>query len=133
MKYLKFPFADTISINLNNGKRNTIVECELASSEIEIYQSLSYRKLKDFTKPLVLIFENPSIQYFSMQNFAFPLIQVNVDSDTQLVKKISLTTKKANNAKFIQAYSSFSMTIFFPVNSVLLNQIIIDKTKIHTI
>jgi hypothetical protein len=41
MKHLQFPFAETVTLVVKNGKARSIIECELASSEI--YQSLAYR------------------------------------------------------------------------------------------
>ena len=79
MKNLEFPFQDSIELSIQTGNRKKRVICELASSEIEIFQSLTKRSKKDFKIPLVLLFKNPLIQSFSIQGFNFPLEQYCID------------------------------------------------------
>jgi len=131
MKHLKFPFAETTTVVVKNRKKSFTVECELASSEIEIFQSLAYRKKKDFTKPLALVFSSPTVQYFSKQSFDFPLVQVNVDYHSNLVKKVLPIPRSSKvNGNYIQAFSVFSLVLLIPANSDLINQIVLDETVI---
>lgn len=134
MKHLKFPFAENVTIEITNGKKKAIVECELASSEIEIFQSLSYRTKKDFKKPLVLLFDNPTTQYLSRQSFNFPVIQVTVNYGNNLVKKVSLVPKSnKENGQYIQSYAEFSLVLFLPFDSELKKLIVENKTIINVI
>ncbi len=41
LQHLPFPFSKKVTIQLTTGKKTLIVECELASSVIEIFQSLA--------------------------------------------------------------------------------------------
>ena len=131
MKHLQFPFAEKVTIELTNGKKKVLVDCELASSEIEIFQSLSYRTKKDFKKPLVLLFDNPTTQYLSRQSFNFPVIQINVSYSSNLVKKVSFVPKSnKENGQYIQSFSEFSIVLLLPVDSVLKKLIVENKTII---
>lgn len=131
MKHLKFPFAETVTLVVKNGKTKLAIDCELASSEIEIYQSLAYRKKKDFTKPLALVFESPTVQYLSKQSFDFPLVQVNVDYQSNLVKKVLHIPKSGKvNGSYIQAYSEFSLVLLIPQGNDLIKHIVLDQTTI---
>ena len=131
MKHLQFPFAENVTIEITNGRKKVLVECELASSEIEIFQSLSYRTKKDFKKPLVLLFDNPTTQYLSRQSFNFPVIQVNVSSSSNLVKKVSFVPKSnKENGQYIQSFAEFSIVLLLPVDSELKKQIVENKTII---
>ena len=134
MKHLQFPFAENVTIAISNGRKKVLVECELASSEIEIFQSLSYRTKKDFKKPLVLLFDNPTTQYLSRHSFNFPVIQVNVNYDNNLVKKVSLVPKSnKKNGQYIQTYAEFSFVLLLPFDSELKKLIVENKTFIQVI
>lgn len=131
MKHLKFPFVENVTVEISNGSKKTRISCELASSDVEIFQSLNYRKSKDFDKPLVLLFANANKQYFSLQSFNFPVTQISIDPTTNSVKKKSyIPSTKNKSGYFIQSYCEFSMVILFPDNFDLLQNIVEDKTKI---
>ena len=131
MKHLQFPFAENVTIEISNGKKNVLVECELASSEIEIFQSLSYRTKKGFKKPLVLLFDNPTTQYLSRQSFNFPVIQVNVNHGNNLVKKVSLVPKSNKvNGQYIQSYAEFSLVLLLPFDTEFKKLLVENKTMI---
>ena len=134
MKHLQFPFAENITIKITKSKKKILIDCELASSEIEIFQSLSYRTKKDFKKPLVLLFDNPTTQYLSRQSFNFPVIQVNVNYDNNLVKKVSLVPKSnKENGQYIQSYAEFSIVLLLPFETELKKLIEENKTFIHVL
>jgi uncharacterized membrane protein (UPF0127 family) len=131
MKHLQFPFAEKVTIEITNDKKKVLVDCELASSEIEIFQSLSYRTKKDFKNPLVLLFDNPTTQYLSRQSFNFPVIQVNVSFSSNLVKKVSFVPKSnKENGQYIQSYAEFSLVVLLPKDFHLVNQIKENKTTL---
>lgn len=134
MKHLQFPFAETTTVVVKNRKKSFTVECELTSSEIEIYQSLAYRKQKDFTRPLALVFSSPTVQYFSKQSFDFPCVQVNVDYSSNLVKRILHIPKSGKvNGNYIQAYSEFSLVLLIPAGIPLIQGIVLDQTIIRLV
>jgi hypothetical protein len=85
MQHLSYPFDQTAKLKINNGSKKILLEAELASSEIEICQSLNYRQPEEFIQPLVIRFQSPDIQYFSRQSFAFPVLQVCAEKKTGLV------------------------------------------------
>jgi hypothetical protein len=131
MKHLQFPFAETVTLVVKNGKARSRIECELASSEIEIYQSLAYRSKKDFTKPLALVFSSPTVQYLSKQSFDFSLVQVNVDYRSNLVKKVLHLAKSGKSSgSYIQAFSEFSLVLLIPIGHALIKEIVLDESKI---
>ena len=114
MKYLKFPFNDRYTIAIANDKKTVEITCELASSAIEIFQSLTFRKETDFIIPLILKFSNPNVQSFALSNYDFAVEHICVD-ETNLVDKIYVQPSSKSKAQFIQAYSSFSFIILAPV------------------
>lgn len=71
--HLLFPFARNAEITIKRKKRVIKIEVELAASEIEIFQSACYRTAKDLKKPLVLLFDNPAIQSFTLENYQTPI------------------------------------------------------------
>jgi len=132
MQHLSYPFDQTAKLKITNGSKKIILEAELASSEIEIFQSLNYRQPDEFIQPLVLQFENPDIQYFSMQFFSFPVVQVCTERKTGLVKRVAPIAAQANTGgNFIQCYSEFLLVLFLPPNATVLKQIKTGVTTIH--
>ena len=132
MQHLSYPFDQKAKLKITTGSKKILLEAELASSEIEIYQSLNYRQPDEFIQPLVLRFQNPDIQYFSRQSFAFPVVQVCVDWKTGLVKRVAPIAAQANtDGNFIQCYSEFLLALFLPPNALVLKQIKTDVTKIR--
>lgn len=132
MQYLSYPFIQIAKLTITNGNKKILLEAELASSEIEIYQSLNYRQSEEFTRPLVLRFQNPNIQYFSKQSFAFPVVQVCCEKKTGLVKRVAPITQRTNlEGNFIQCYSEFLLVLFLPPNAPVLKQIKTGSTTIR--
>ena len=132
MQHLNYPFDQTVTLNITTDGKKILLETELASSEMEIYQSLNYRKPDEFTRPLVLLFQNPNIQYFSKQAFAFPVVQVCCEKKTGLVKRVALITQPTNfEGNFIQCYSEFLLVLYLPPNAPVLKQIKTGSTIIR--
>jgi hypothetical protein len=129
MKYLETPFEGNVTIQIQNGRRKDYIDCELATSEIEIFQSASFRKPNQFKRPLVLKFSNPLVQTFCLQQFQFDTIQVLVDTE-YLVKRASFLPKYKSGGSFIQCYSGFSMVIFFNATSNFAKQIMEGRSRI---
>lgn len=132
MQHLSYPFDQTAKLTITTGSKKILLEAELASSEIEIYQSLNYRQPDEFIQPLALRFQDPNIQYFSRQCFAFPVVQVCVDWNTGLVKRVASIAAQANTGgNFIQCYSEFLLVLFLPPNAPVLKHIKTGNTIIR--
>jgi hypothetical protein len=132
LQHLSYPFDQIAKLKITNGSKKILLEAELASSEIEIYQSLNYRQPEEFIQPLVLRFQNPDIQYFSQQSFAFPVVQVCAERKTGLVKRVAPIAVQANTGgNFIQCYSEFLLVLFLPPTAPILKQIKTGATTIH--
>jgi hypothetical protein len=130
MKQLEVPFQDSIELIFQTGNRKKNINCELATSEIEIFQSLTLRKKKDFKIPLVLFFKNPLKQSFSLQGFNFPVEQFCVDYTNDVIKKINKIRPTKSQGEFIQSYSEFSLVILSPLNYFPKGLIVLNKTKV---
>lgn len=114
MNNLKFPFEAKCSISISNGKKLQRVECELATSAIEIFQSLSFREPSDFTIPLVLKFKDVNVQSFVLSKYNFLVEQIPVDKDFK-VAGFSIVPTGVSNGDYIQAFSSFLFIIQAPL------------------
>ena len=114
MKHLQFPFNDECIIAIKHDKNTVEIICELATSPIEIFQSLTFRKETDFTIPLILKFSNPNVQSFALSNYDFSVKHICVD-ENNMVDKIYVQPASKSKAQFIQSYSSFSFIILAPV------------------
>ena len=126
MKHLSFPFESSTALQIKTGKKKDQLICELATSDIEIYQSLNYRAKKDFKIPLVLQFESPIVQSLSLQNFSFPVEQICIDYRDGKVKKTGIISPSKTQGKFIHGYSEFSLVILAPVGTIKKYGITID-------
>jgi uncharacterized membrane protein (UPF0127 family) len=129
-QHLPFPFSKKATIQLTTGKKTQIIECELASSVIEIFQSLCFRKKNQFKQPLLLKFDNPLQQTFSRQTFSFDVIQACFDYETGLAKKIAPIRKSSGKAAFVQSFAEFSYVLLLPADAQLGRRIVVNQTKI---
>jgi uncharacterized membrane protein (UPF0127 family) len=130
LQHLPFPFSKKATIQLTTGKKTQIIECELASSVIEIFQSLCFRKKNQFKQPLLLKFDNPLQQTFSRQTFSFDVIQACFDYETGLAKKIAPIRKSSGKAAFVQSFAEFSYVLLLPADAQLGRRIVVNQTKI---
>lgn len=128
MNHLSFPFPNSIELKISTGTRKKTTLCELASSEIEIFQSLTNRK--KIYEPLVLYFKNPLNQSFSKQLFKFKVEHICVDYKTNIVKKYNIIYPSKSKGEFIQSYSEFSLVILTPNGYFSKGLIIENKTEI---
>lgn len=128
MKQLSESFPQSIQLKITTGKKRKIVECELASTSVEILLSLTNRN--ELKKPLVLYFDNPLVQSFSRQKFNFQVEQICIDYKTNRVKKFAVLYPSKYKGDFIQAYSEFSMVILAPVGFFSKRFIVEDKTVV---
>lgn len=135
MQALSYPFSKSIQLKISNDTVVNQVECELANSDLEIFQSLNYRKKKHFNKPLALLFSNPLAKSFSKQAFEFPVEQIVVDYKNNTVKSIDtiypeLTKQTKNPFDTFKAYSDCSLVILAPEGLTKSKKIQVAKTKI---
>ena len=115
MHHIRFPFAESYDLSIIKGGKTTTVNCELATSDVEIFQSLNYRKKSIFKRPLILRFANPLLQTYASLNFDFAVEQICVDHLTNVVKKITVISPHKRSGAFLQGYSEFAIVIFAPV------------------
>ena len=130
MKYLPFPFEQSTSLVIKTAKSINILTAELASSDVEIFQSLNYRAAKDFKSPLVLQFSNPLIQSLSLQQFKFDAEQILIEEGSNVVRGVQLIKKAKASGKYVQAYAGFSLAILAPVGFAKKFGIELNKTII---
>lgn len=115
MSKLTTPFQNETSVIIKNTKDTFKIKTELACSDIEIFQSLNYRKKKEFTKPLTLKFSNPLVQSFVKINYEFPVEIITIDYLTNRVKKVQVVYVKKYSSDFIQGFSEYSIAILAPI------------------
>ena len=114
MKHLSFPFINTCELQLKTKVAEKVITCELAESVIEIFQSLNFRKTKDFTVSLVLKIENPNIQSFVLTNYFFPVEHICID-EHNIVDKTYTQFVSKTTAPFVQSFSAFKLILLSPV------------------
>ena len=132
MKHLSFPFINTCDLQLKTKVAEKVITCELAESVIEIFQSLNFRKTKDFTIPLVIKIENPNIQSFVLTNYFFPVEHVCID-EHNIVDKTYTQFVSKTTAPFVQSFSAFKFIILAPVGFVKKYKIKEKETTISLI
>ena len=135
MKILNFPFSQSAQVSIYNQAELNFIDCELAVSDVEIFQSLKKKKKKHFKKPLALKFSNPLAKSFSKQSFEFPVEQIEVDCKNQTVKSITTiypTTVKSNinTIESFTFYADCSLVILAPRGLSKSKNIQVAKTKI---
>jgi uncharacterized membrane protein (UPF0127 family) len=135
MQVLNFPFNKSIKVQIVNDAVVNQLDCELANSDLEIFQSLNYRKEKHFSKPLALLFSNPLAKSFSKQAFDFPVEKIEVDYKNNTVKSIETiypNKNKTNNNTLdsFTAYSNCSLVILAPKGLTNAKNIRVAKTSI---
>ena len=135
MQVLNYPFRKTVKIQIENDFMVNHLDCELAVSDLEIFQSLNYRKEKHFSKPLALLFSNPLAKSFSRQEFDFPVEKIEVDYKNNRVKSIDTIypnkNKTLNNTlDCLTAYSNCSLVILAPQGLTNVKNIRVAKTSI---
>lgn len=110
MSYLQFPFKGRCFVRISTGKKMQTVECELATSVIEIFQSLSFRQPGEFQMPLVLKFADPDSQSFVLSRYNFLIEQIPIDKNGK-VSGYSIVPAGTSPGNYIQAFSSFQYLI----------------------
>lgn len=129
--YLSFPFTESITLIIKTGSLAVKLQTELASTDIEIYQSLNYRTIKHFKRPLTLLFNKPLIQTFTKLNYAFTTELLAIDYQTNKVKKIQTIHPKKEQGDFIQGFSEYALVVLAPKGFCKKNKIEEGKTIIN--
>ena len=132
MKHLSFPFINTCELQLKTKVAEKVITCELAEAVIEIFQSLNFRKAKDFTIPLVLKIENANIQSFVLTNYFFPVEHICID-ENNIVDKTYTQFVSNTTAPFVQSFSGFKFVILAPVGFIKKYKIKEKETTISLI
>jgi len=129
-KHLAFPFVGKAQLTIKHKTRVKKIEVEIATSEIEIFQSACYRSSKDLDKPLVLVFDNPTIQSFTLQNYITPVEQILVESDSNQVVGIFWLKPQQVAGSHIQGFTGLSFVILANPGFAEANRISLDDTTI---
>ncbi len=108
---LPFPFCERTVLSICSNGYETSVEAELAASVIEIFQSACFRPSLKEDQPLVLRFDNPSVQSYCLQNYLTPLELIHVESGTNKVTGITTVQPSLNSGSMIQSFSGLSCAI----------------------
>jgi hypothetical protein len=109
--HLPFPFPNKATLVINNKTKITNVKAELATSPIEIYQSACFRNPDDLKDPLVLVFGDPTLQYFSLQNFQFKVEQILVEHKANQIAGVHWHYPNQSTGTLIQGYSELAFLI----------------------
>ena len=109
--HLPFPFPNKASLIINNKSEITTVKVELAVSPIEIFQSACFRDPENLKDPLVVVFEDPTLQYFSLQNFQFKVEQILIDHKTNQIAGVYWQYPQQSKGTLIQGYSSLAFLV----------------------
>ena len=128
--HLAVPFTGSAQLTIKRKKRVKKIEVELATSEIEIFQSACYRSEKDLQKPLVLLFGNPTIQSFTLQNYITPVEQILVESGTDQVVGVFWLKPQQVEGNHIQGFTGLSFVILANPGFAEANRISLDDTTI---
>jgi len=128
--HLSFPFARNAEITIKRKKRVIKIQAELATSEIEIFQSACYRTSKDLPKPLVLLFDNSTIQSFTLQNYQTPIEQILVEADTNNVVGVFWLKPQRVAGNHIQGFTGLRCVILANPGFAEKNKISLDDTTI---
>ena len=131
MSYLSFPFEKSATLIIKTGATKKTISVEVANSEIEIFQSLCYREIKDFKNPLALRFTNHLVQSLSLQEFTFDAEQILVEAESNVVRGVQFIKKSKFQGKNIQSYAGFSLAIIAPIGFAKKFGIALNKTIIN--
>jgi hypothetical protein len=112
---IPFPFPNTTFIRFYNGQtRMALINCEAAITPDEINQSLNFRSLLHFRKPMVLHFPDPSRQTGLCFRFRFDA-EVIVVNRAGIVEKIYPIRKSSpDEALHIHFFCGYQYAILAP-------------------
>jgi hypothetical protein len=115
MNQQSFPFPQHCFLRFQkDGKSYAPVEAEEAISSAEVYQALNGRSRLQFTRPLVLHFENPLIQTPVWFGFSFDVEVMVVGLDGLVKKTYPVAKHKEGSARFIQFFCDYAYAVVVP-------------------
>ena len=110
-----FPYPNTTFIRFSNGPtKMALINCEAAITPKEISQSLNFRSLLQFRKPMVLHFDKSSGQNAVCFQFRFDAEVIVVNSEN-IVEKTYLARKfSPNEVLHIHFFGGYQYAILAP-------------------
>ena len=111
LPHLPFPFGGKVEIRTMSKGNTAKILAESARSLIEIFQSACYRQSRDLEQPLVLLFEDPNVQYFCLQNYLKPVEQILADHETGLVVSVLRINPGRDKGSHIRAFAGLRCVI----------------------
>jgi hypothetical protein len=113
---IPFPFPNTTFIRFYNGQtRMALINCEAAITPDEINQSLNFRSLLHFRKPMVLHFPDPSRQTGLCFRFRFDAEVIVVNRQGIVEKIYPIRKSTTDEALHIHFFGGYDAAIIAPV------------------
>lgn len=106
MKHLPIPFEQQTVLNIKQGAKVLCeLHTELATSPIEHFQALLYRKGLKENSSVTFIFENPSLPGLINTNVPFDVDIIQFDEEGEITH-LGLLTKSKNTGIFISSFQT---------------------------
>lgn len=129
--YLPTPFPGRIGLTVQSASGEKTIVGEWGYSDVEIFQSASYRQHLHPDMPLVLTFDAPSVPYYCMQKFQIPLELITVPYETNRVGAIMPLVPHRWKGNHIQGFSGLRAVILAVPGFSERNGILPGKTRIQ--
>jgi hypothetical protein len=115
MQQLPFPYQQTCFFRLQQGHTSmALVEAEEAVTPAEVYQALNYRSRLHFSRPLILHFDDPSVNTPVWFNFTFDVEVIVVGLDGLVSKTYPVPRSREEAALFVQFFSDYAYAVLVP-------------------
>ena len=112
---LPFPYSNNTFIRFSNGPtKMALINCEAAITPEEISQSLNFRSLLQFRKPMVLHFDKCSGQNTVCFQFRFDAEVIVVNRDNVIEKIYPVRKYTPNEALHIHFFGGYQYAILAP-------------------
>ena len=112
---LPFPYSNTTFIRFSNGPtKMALINCEGAITPEEISQSLNFRSLLQFRKPMVLHFDKCSGQNTVCFQFRFDAEVIVVNRDNVVEKIYPVRKHTPSEALHIHFFGGYQYAILAP-------------------
>lgn len=112
---VSFPFGNTTYIRFSNGPtKMALISCEAAVTREEISQSLNYRSLLQFRKPMVLHFNRGNGQHTACFQFRFDVEVIVVNQENRVEKVYPVRKHTPQEAIHIHFFGGYQYAILAP-------------------
>jgi uncharacterized membrane protein (UPF0127 family) len=112
---IPFPFPNTTYIRFYNGQtRMALINCEAAITAGEISQSLNFRSLLQFRKPMVLHFDKADGQTSVAFQFCFDAEVIVVNRDNVVENIYPIRKYTPHEALHIHFFGGYQYAILAP-------------------